>query len=473
MILVSLGLLLLSAVQTNPVKELIVIAWLASLVMVGLRNIGAALGIYVGAVALFSGHHSVGKISVFDRPDHAALFVLLVEMGLFRMRRRGWFSVDWLALVACGFLAYGLVNGFLTGTFAMWKMEHFARMFGIPFVLALVALRARPTPKDVLSFLLAVSIVAGYSAWLSILWVADLRELIFPTWINDPLLAESSRAGGIIMHPGHNGKLLGLVFAIVVLLYRHWIKGPGRLLLVALGAALLLGVYFSYSRGAYLGTSIVILILFWQSSGRGRRTALKRALLMGSVAIGLSAAVLSPPAMLKSRVTKEETILWRFEVWKIAVRMVPKRPLFGYGFNAYSDNAADFFEGSDILKLENLESGAPAVHNTFLNIIIEFGMVGFSLYIATLYFLFRRAALSAHRLWGREGVAWVVVFLMAYLIPGQFSVAHEPTGNLVLFCTPALLGGMVVRRRYADALSNGMRAFPGAPPAGRFELRAS
>ncbi|MGH2543993.1 MAG: hypothetical protein ACRDIB_14425, partial [Ardenticatenaceae bacterium] len=92
MIFVSLGLLLLTCVQTSPVREIAVIAWLVSLVLVGLRNPGAVLGIYVAAVALYANGFST--FSIFGRPDRAAMAVLFAEIGLLRMRNKRWFFLD-------------------------------------------------------------------------------------------------------------------------------------------------------------------------------------------------------------------------------------------------------------------------------------------------------------------------------------------------------------------------------------------
>lgn len=460
MILLSLGLLLLTCVQTSLVRELAVIAWLVSLVLVGLRNTGAALGIYIAAVALYSDHFFRGNFSLFERPDHPALLVLLVEIGLLRMRNKDWSSLDWLTLALGAFLVYGAFNGFLTGTFSTGNVAMFARATGIPFLLVILVLRAKPTLNDLRSFVLVLCIVAGYSAVVSALWVTDLRDLIFPTWINDPGVnrgAGGARAGGILMQPGDSGRFLSLVLCMVYLAYQRWIRGHGRLLLIVLGTALLVGIYLTYTRGVYLGVIPALIILFWQKRAGGRKTVVKRFVLVAGAAAVLSLSLLTAPTMLKSRVGDESTVVWRFEIWEIGLRMVPQRPLFGYGFGGYGQNAASFFESSDVITHQGLASSQPAVHNTFLNLMIEYGLVGFLLYASILYLLFKRAARSSKRLWGREGIMWMLAFISVYLIPSQFAVLQDPAVNLIFFSTLALLAGLVHRSKVApEPAKNGM-----------------
>lgn len=455
MILVSMGLLLLTCVETSPVRELAVIAWLVSLALVGLRNIGGALGIYIAAIALYSNHFFRGTFALFERPDHPALLVLLLEAGVLRMKGQRWFSIDWLTLLMGGFLVYGVLNGVLTGTLSAANMGQFSRAFGVPLVLAIMLLRAKPTLREIRSLFFVLFIVAGYSGLVSMLWVTDLTGLMFPAWLNDPTLshwAGGTRAGGILMQPAWNGLLLSLVFCIAYLAYRTWIMGYGRLLLIALGALLLTGIFLTYTRAAYVGTIPPLLVLYWQRTREPGSTIWRRFVLIVAATVGIAFAALAPSATLESRVGNEGTIVWRLELWKIGVKMVPQRPLLGYGIRGYGENAASFLGTSDILERENLEAREPAIHNTFLNLMIEFGLVGFLLYAAILGALFKRAASYSRKLWSREGVVWVLVFMSVYLIQAQFAVAQEPTTNLIFFCTLALLAAAGYRPGTAEPL---------------------
>lgn len=466
MTLVSLGLLLLTCVQTSPVRELAVISWLVSLALVGLRNTGAAIGIYVAAVTLYSNHFSGGQLSFFDRPDHAGLLLLIAEIGLLRRKSGRWFALDWPSLTICAFLGYGLAHGFLTGAAEAWRIGQFARTFGIPFVLVILLLRERTTLRDLQAFSLVMFIVAAYSAVVSILWVAEMRDLIFPTWILDPSVnrwVSSARAGGLLMQPASNGLFLSLVFCLTYVAYRWWIKGHARLLLIILAAALLIGIYFTYTRAIYLGTIPVVVALAWQRSDDRRGVSLKRIVVMTAAVVGIVLSLFAAPEMLRSRVGNEETVVWRLEIWKVGLRMVPARPLFGYGLRGYGENAASFLGSSDILVQQNLESSQPAVHNTLLNIVIEYGLVGFLLFGTCLYLLFRRAARSSRRLWGREGIIWLLAFLVAYFVPGQFAVLQDPSTNLLFFCTLGLLGAIVSRSGHRMGMDDANGLFRAAP----------
>ncbi|MGH7557849.1 MAG: O-antigen ligase family protein [Gemmatimonadota bacterium] len=453
LILASLGLLFLTCIDAEPVRNLAVLCWLVSFGLLALWNVGAALGLYVSAVALYSNLFFSGTFSLFERPDHPALLILLTSLLFFQPSGRAKWTLDWTTMSIGAFLVYGVMNGFLNGTFSNATVAAFARTLGIPLVMFVAITNARSRPKDLWSFFLVMFLLASYSCVLSVLWqVEELRGLSFPAWIMDPEVnrwIDSIRSGGVLMQPAWNGLQLSLAFCMVYLAYYRWVFGLGRVLLLVLAGAILLSVYLTYTRGVYLGALAAVVGLLWMRTGDGKHIAAMRLGLVLTGLIGMFLMVFAQPSTLEGRIGDESTVLWRFEIWKIALDMIPSKPLFGYGFHGYGENAAEFLGNSDILTRSGLEINEPAVHNTFLNVTIELGLIGFLLYALVHVLILFAMTRSCHRLWGRFGVYWALIFVGVYFIAAQFAVTLEPTTNLMLYGTMGLLAGMTTVRHGA------------------------
>jgi len=141
-------------------------------------------------------------------------------------------------------------------------------------------------------------------------------------------------------------------------------------------AAMLFGLhplFFSYSRGAYLGALAGLTFI---------GIVKKRSLLLLLVALVVSWQTLLPPTVVERiEMTEsasgelESSAEKRLELWNIAVDKFKEHPVFGIGFGAFSREVS--FEGlSD-------------THNFYMRMLSEQGLIGITLFLIVLISAFR------------------------------------------------------------------------------------
>ena len=154
----------------------------------------------------------------------------------------------------------------------------------------------------------------------------------------------------------------------VCLLARHL---SGRHLFGWQLVPILAGVYTSYSRGAVLALTVMLVGLFMFSLG-DRALRLLRILSAGfAVAVvGLLLSGAVDVLFEDSRGTGFETDI-RFQLWQAAWELWKSSPVFGVGLGQFVGSAAGF-----------IDHGAEGViaHSTYLSMLSETGLVGFVLF---------------------------------------------------------------------------------------------
>jgi O-antigen ligase len=119
-----------------------------------------------------------------------------------------------------------------------------------------------------------------------------------------------------------------------------------------------------------------------------------------------------------SGITMQDDAGGRFEIWQVGWTMFADAPLQGHGFDSFG-HYFDYYAGSSGLGLPNSqESKAP--HNSFVGIAVQFGVVGFVLFLAVMFSAFRKAWV-VWRKGSKNGsaLAWVAA-LGAFLVVASF-----------------------------------------------------
>lgn len=149
---------------------------------------------------------------------------------------------------------------------------------------------------------------------------------------------------------------------------RWWLMGA--LMVLALGLAA------SESRGgalAALAATVAAVIVF-----KNRRLETMAVL---AVAVGIAAAWFSISPSAWERVTDFDSGgSGRDELWQVAGRMVEDKPIAGVGLNNYPAVAADYVDQPGNLdRLDLIVDRAQVVHNAYLQLLAEAGIVGLGL----------------------------------------------------------------------------------------------
>src|SRR5215216_4748642 len=197
------------------------------------------------------------------------------------------------------------------------------------------------------------------------------------------------RFGGIFGHPNLLGGFLALAIPSMVALAASerfwWRRLSGYLLVIAAMAGLVL----TYSRGAWLGTGVGLLILL-PVLKRGSWLILG-AVLLGPVLVGMVTSSDAVLARLESIAAagSDPALMNRVEIWGMAFRLVAEHPLLGVGLGNFQAAYGRLMVPDLPLLTYPLELPEHA-HNLFLNLAVEVGLVGVSAFAWLLAVAFLR-----------------------------------------------------------------------------------
>ena len=440
--LLLLAMLLVSTLDeaAAPLMRGVVLVCFALLMIV---NMGAALGVYIGAALLFSVHHFQGQGSWVDRPDNYALLLLTFYLVAWRCfdRSSGTFGSTAVAVVLL--LVTTLIHLiWLVGIDGYW-LTWFARMFAIPLGLFVLLRRAALSARELRALILIVSVLGIYLAAVSVLEEAGWYSLIIPPWLGDPNFNPelgSPRVGGLAMQAEWNALEISLGFC-VLLLHLNQRQIRVRVGLLAWAGLCLLAVYFTYTRGAWLALLLGGVPLFWQRSAAAGVTLRRRVLFLAGV-LGFAAIVLFfPSELLQSRVSDTGNVYFRFNMWAAGLTMLIAHPLFGVGFGQFAGHSSSFQRDLAWIPPLSAEGGALA-HNTLITVAGELGVVGLMLYLLVSRDVFRAGWAAAGATWGQAGRTWVAGFTIVYFVNVQFITAHELIPNILYFGVMGAIAGM-------------------------------
>ena len=443
----SFALLLLSTLPDEAASGVIKLLWLASVAVLTLLNAGAAFGVYIASVAVYAVLHFSGWGSVFERPDNYAMLIVtggLTARTLMRRAQTPFLNRTTLAIAA--FVGYGLLQGVALGIMDRTAFAWYMRMFGLPLAMFVLLWQYGFDAVELRALVRALFVVAAYSALVSIVERFGWYDHIVPVWIGDPRLnwfmVTSGRSGGLVMQPEWNGLALSLIYCLTIL-WARLLDPAQRRVAQVVGALCLIGIFFTYTRAAWLSTAIASLVLLFRPSENPAATRLKRlAVVAGALVFGVGLA-LARGSTAQSRLSDSNEVYFRLNLWEAGLHMAAERPLIGIGFSTFGDAVADY--QSDMTIGPTTDIRETPVHNTLLAVQVELGAVGLLLYIAVLVSVFRRARAAVARVWGKEGTIWVAVFAAVYFLQAQFANAHEPTTNQIFYGLMGALAGLALR----------------------------
>jgi O-antigen ligase len=415
---------------------------LACFFLLTIVNAGAALGVYIAAALVFSVHHFEGQGSWVQRPDNIALLFLAFYLVAGRCFSRSAGAFGSTAVAVALLLLTTFIHLVAVVGMDMYWSSWFVRMFVAPLSLFVLLRRAALSPRELRALFLIVAILGVYLAAVSVLQALGLYAPSIPPWLGDPdfnPLFGEKRVGGVVMQPEWNALEVSLAFCVLLLrlnlresrLRVGWLAGAGLCLLA---------IYFTYTRGAWLGLLMGGVPLFWQRSAIRGITLQRRALFVTGV-LGFAAFVLFfPTEILQGRASDSGTMYFRFSVWNAGLRMVAEHPLIGVGFGQFAGHLPAFVREVAWIKAGPI--GTNMAHNTTITVAGELGLMGLTLYLLVICGVFRAAREAAGTAWGQSGRNWVAGFTVVYFVNVQFITAHELIPNVLYFGILGAIAGM-------------------------------
>lgn len=286
---------------------------------------------------------------------------------------------------------------------------------------------------------------------------------------------EEARLEGTALDPNELASLLVASVALSAAFAAN-MKGRPQLRLIAcvVGAMCVLGICLTVSRGGLiaLGSSLVAAMIF---GGRWRPMVLAAGGLIAAACFYYFAVLAPPEATERLQITSEgESALLqgRTTIWAVAERIVEAKPVTGVGAGNFQTSARRYLLQPGALGRTDLIIATPkVVHNTYLGIAAELGLVGLSLFIMIVLFSVSSAIRAARHFMaigdrGGEALARGLTVAMVGILVADFFISQEYNKQLwlLLGLGPALLA--IARAERAKQIS-GQGAERSAVPSSR------
>ncbi len=300
-------------------------------------------------------------------------FLLLVFVLLLRalLLRQSWRVTGPLTWPMLGLLLLGLYAALQqAGEAQTWSV--FAAKWLVPFTLYHLAGWVFDDPASLRHFETFVLVVLAYLSLIAILFLFDLKDLIFPRFIVDPSLGiHSDRARGPFLQAVANGVTLNLLMLIALDSYRRGrLRGTAGLLFLM---AVPLAALATRTRAVWISfaTSIVGLLLF-SKHGRIRRACL---CLVCAASLGLWIILSTADGniSLSARLRELSPVEFRINLYRAGWEMFQEKPLLGWSANEIQPELAKH--------ISDFHQEAFYFHNTYLEISVEHGLLGLTLYL--------------------------------------------------------------------------------------------
>jgi O-antigen ligase len=291
----------------------------------------------------------------------------------------------------------------------LWSIV--ASKFIVPFVLFHIAVLVFRGPSQRRHFEIFIALALAYLIFISIAFLFDMRSLIFPRFILDESIGfHPDRARGPFLQAVANGVSMNLLGILVLVLAQK-----GRKFIWLLWLALPVAILATMTRAVWISFAVSALILGFRMIRRRMLAAVVLAVvagLLGGIAIGFGNHSLQDA--LSDRTSERGPVQARMAVYTAGWAMFMERPLAGWPAGRMYAELGRRMEGYHLRIFY--------VHNTYLALLVEFGLPGLALYAILFFNLFRlarRSALNESSWVAALRKAWPIL-LSVYLINAFF-----------------------------------------------------
>jgi O-antigen ligase len=205
-----------------------------------------------------------------------------------------------------------------------------------------------------------------------------LYQIVFRTGQKVNTLVETqqglNRAYGTFVHSNVFAFYLLIIIVAIVLYLLNYQKNKFMFFLLALA---IIELYFTYTRGAWLGFIIMVLLGILLSD-MSLYYKLFILLILSVLSIPIYGIASMRFTKLFSNKLEESSLATRLYIWTEMYKLFGQRPIFGYGMNSFPKLS------KDLLYLLVARENPPEIqaHNDYLKLLIETGIFGLISYLA-------------------------------------------------------------------------------------------
>lgn len=289
----------------------------------------------------------------------------------------------------------------------------------VPFAVFLVAPFAFRTRRQ---RGILVATMVGFGAYVGLTTLFETlgpRALVIPPGILDASIGyHAGRGRGPFLEGSVNGVAMYTVIAFVGIAVATWRNVWSRLFAIGVASVCALGLLFTLTRSVWVGAIVATAATMLLT--RELRRYLLPGVAVACVSLSLLFSALPGLALRAEERRSVQSSVWEREnVNAAALQMAWVRPLVGVGLGTFNQRNADYFPLLD--DIPQVAERHLAIHNVFLRLLTESGLIGVTLFLASVLApvgaaLFGRGPPEA-RLWQTALLAvflfWIVVANLA------------------------------------------------------------
>lgn len=247
-----------------------------------------------------------------------------------------------------------------------------ASKFIVPYSLFHLAGLVFTTEKRFRQFEIFAIVVLAYLSFTAIAFLVGARELIFPRYILDESLGfHADRARGPLLQAVANGVSLNILALLALHAYRRGsVRGVKMVLILG---SVPLAILATMTRAVWLSFAGSIVALTFVSKCRALRRACVALVIVGGLGLAIAMTTTEMGGTLGDRLAERGPVDFRAAVYAGGWQMFLERPLTGWGFHQMPSELPRYVSGYDEKVLYP--------HNTYLELLVEHGIVGLGLYL--------------------------------------------------------------------------------------------
>lgn len=238
-----------------------------------------------------------------------------------------------------------------------------------------------------------------------------------------------------------------------------------RLLLAFCAIVIIVAIFYTESRGGLVGLAASILVAPFLA-GRVRPWVISLIFITGAAGIAYYTLVATPDSLARLTEFNPGGSTGRTDLWTVALQISADHPTVGIGAGNFPTVEPSYAIQTNLIRPDLVVDARKIVHNTYLNVLVELGIVGvvaLSIVIVSILVLAWQAIAAARRI-GEEDVEMLgrgfLIGFLGMLVAFIFISAQYEKQLWLFIGFAAALSGIVARRR--EALSE-PRELPRAP----------
>jgi O-antigen ligase len=294
-------------------------------------------------------------------------------------------------------------------------------------------------------------VVLGYLSITAIAFLAGAHSLVWPSFIlNQDLGIQADRARGPFLQAVANGVALNSLGLVALDSYRRG-RLRGCSMVVLLGA-LPVAILATKTRAVWLSFAVSMAVLLLRTPSAKLRRVCLGLVVAGALAVLALAGFHETDKVMQERLNDRNTVEFRLAAYRAGWEMFLDRPIAGWGASQVRTEMEN--------RLQGFRGQLTVVHNTYVEVLLEHGLIGFALYAWIIVGLFKLG--SAPRIGASKRShgfleppcrpLWPLL-LGVYFVNATFVVMNYQFVNGLLFT----FAGILARRGKARGMEVGVR----------------